>query len=90
MNQRLKTIAIPGLRWTLGLVVLLQSFQFTFSPSAIRHFAQTGLAQWARPALAGSEIIAAPFISDAGCQRRWQLLTAGCLCNRHRGSFPPR
>lgn len=59
MNQRLKTIAIPGLRWTLGLVVLLQSFQFAFSPSAIRHFAQTGLPQWVRPALAGSEIIAA-------------------------------
>jgi hypothetical protein len=59
MNQRLKTITIAGLRWTLGLVVLFQSFQFAFSPSAIHRFAQTGLPQWIRPALAGSEIIAA-------------------------------
>jgi hypothetical protein len=59
MNQRLKTITIAGLRWTLGLVVLLQSFRFAFSPSTIHHFSQTGLPQWIRPALAGSEIIAA-------------------------------
>jgi hypothetical protein len=59
MNRRLKKIAIPGLRWALGLVVLLESCQFAFSPTAIHHFSKTGLPQWIRPALAGSEIIAA-------------------------------
>lgn len=59
MNQRLKRNAIPGLRWTLGVVVLLESCHFAFSPSAIHHFSKTGLPQWIRPALAGSEIIAA-------------------------------
>jgi hypothetical protein len=58
MNQTLRKIAIPGLRWVLGLVVLLESYQFAFSPSATAHFANTGLPQWIRPALAGSEIIA--------------------------------
>jgi hypothetical protein len=52
MNRGLKTIAMPGLHWTLGLIVLLQSFHFAFSP-------QTGFPQWIRPVLAGSEIIAA-------------------------------
>lgn len=59
MNQRLQKIAISGLRWTVGLVVLLEACHFAFSASAIHHFAQTGLPPWIRPALAGSEIIAA-------------------------------
>jgi hypothetical protein len=58
MNQRLKKLAIPGLRWTLSMVVLLESVQFTFSPSAVHHFARTDLPQWIRPALGGSEIVA--------------------------------
>lgn len=59
MNQRLKTVTIAGLRWILGLVVLLQSLLFAFSPSAIHRFAQTGLPLWIRPALAGGEVAAA-------------------------------
>jgi DoxX-like family len=58
MNSRLK-IAISALRWTLGLVVLWQSYQFAFSPSVTRYFARTSLPLRLRPALAGSEIIAA-------------------------------
>jgi len=58
MNQQLEKFAISGLRWTLGVVVLLASVHFTFSPSAIHHFAKTGLPQWIRPALGGGEIVA--------------------------------
>jgi len=59
MNPRGKRLAILGLRWAVGLVVLVESVQFTFSASAAHFFAQTGLPQWIRPALGGSEIIAA-------------------------------
>lgn len=59
MTQRLKKFAIPGLRWTVGVVVLLESIHFMLSPSAAREFAKTGFPHWIRPALGGSEAIAA-------------------------------
>jgi uncharacterized membrane protein YphA (DoxX/SURF4 family) len=59
MNQQTKEFAISGLRWTLGVVVLLESIHFVLSPSAAHEFAKTGLPHWVRPALGGSEIIAA-------------------------------
>ena len=58
MNQQVRKFAISGLRWALGVVVGLESVRFTLSPSAIQHFARTGLPQWLRPALGGSEIVA--------------------------------
>jgi hypothetical protein len=74
MNRRLKAIAIPGLRWTLGLVVLSQLFHFAFSPSGIHDFAQTGFPQGICPALAGSEIMAALVF----------LIPAAIVCITHR------
>lgn len=59
MNERLRKIARPGLRWSLGLVVLWESCQFAFGQSASRAFAHTGLPQWIRPVLGSSEAIAA-------------------------------
>lgn len=59
MNNTLRKIAIPGLRWTLGLVILLQSSQFAFSPVAAHRFAVAGFPLWVRPVLAGTEILAA-------------------------------
>jgi uncharacterized membrane protein YphA (DoxX/SURF4 family) len=61
MNPSLKRFAGPALRWTLGLVVLIESFQEAFLPAAIQHFAKTGLPQWVRVVLASTEIIAAIF-----------------------------
>ena len=58
MNQKLKKFAVPGLRWALGLVVLLESVHFTIAPSAAHNFANTSLPQWVRLVLGGSEIIA--------------------------------
>lgn len=59
MNPRLKRIAVEGLRWTLGLVVLLESCRLAFLPSQIHAFSKSGLPEWLRPGLAGSEIVAA-------------------------------
>ncbi len=59
MNARLANLSIPLLRWTLGLVVIIESSQFAFSASAAHFFAKAGLPSWLRPALGGSEILAA-------------------------------
>jgi hypothetical protein len=59
MNQQLKKFAISGLQWTLSLAVLLESVHFMLSPSAAREVAKIGLPQWIRPALGGTEVIAA-------------------------------
>lgn len=59
MNRQLKRSAVPGLRWILGLVVLLQSVHFTLSASAGREFAKSGFPEWIRPALGAGEAIAA-------------------------------
>ena len=59
MNDRMKKLAVPALRWSVGLVVLLESCQFAFGSSATRAFAMTVLPQWIRPALGSTEIVAA-------------------------------
>jgi cbb3-type cytochrome oxidase subunit 1 len=59
MNPQLKKLSIPILRWTLGLVVLWQSIHFVLSASSARHLSESGMPQWIRPALGGSEIVAA-------------------------------
>ena len=59
MNANFTKVSIPLLRWTLGLVVMLQSFEFVFSTSAAHFLAKEGLPAWLRPVLGGAEIIAA-------------------------------
>jgi len=59
MNTRVKNFSIPLLRWTLGLVVLLESCQFVFSTSAAHFLAEAGLPSWTQPVLGGAEIVAA-------------------------------
>jgi hypothetical protein len=58
MNARLMKSSIPLLRWTVGLVVLLESCLFVFSDSAAHFLAKAGLPFWIRPVLGGAEIIA--------------------------------
>jgi uncharacterized membrane protein YphA (DoxX/SURF4 family) len=58
-------------RWTLGIVVLLESIEFVFSASVAHFLAKTGLPSWVRPVLGGAEIIAAvlflvPYTARAG------------------------
>ncbi len=59
MNAQLARLSIPLLRWTLGLIVILESAQFIVSTSAAHFLAKAGLPAWIRPVLGGAEIIAA-------------------------------
>jgi hypothetical protein len=59
MNTRLTNFSIPLLRWTLGLVVTLQSCLFVFSASAAHFLEKAGLPSWIQPVLGGAEILAA-------------------------------
>jgi hypothetical protein len=59
MNSRLERFAIPALRWTLGLVILWESYRFAVSDFAAHFPARAGLPHWVAPVLGGSEIIAA-------------------------------
>jgi hypothetical protein len=58
MNAMLSRVSVPLLRWTLSLVVMLESWQFVFSTSASHFLAKAGLPSWIRPVLGGSEFIA--------------------------------
>ena len=59
MNTEMRRLAIPGLRWALGFVVILESLRLALDATAARHFANAGMPQWLRPALAWPEIAAA-------------------------------
>lgn len=58
MNARLTKLSLPLLRWTLGLVVILESGRFVLSTSAAHFLAKAGLPAWIQPALGISEILA--------------------------------
>lgn len=58
MNTGLKR-ALTALQWSVGLVVLYESCMFAFSPSRAHVLDHMGLPAWFRPALAGTEAIAA-------------------------------
>jgi hypothetical protein len=59
MNERVRSLATPGLRWCVGLLVLWQSGRLAFEESAMRGFAHTGLPRWIRHALGAAEVVAA-------------------------------
>jgi len=59
MNRRFKNFAIPGLRYVLGVVVLLEAVRFVLSRSTVHQLARIGLPQWIGPVLGGSEAVAA-------------------------------
>lgn len=51
--------AISGLRWVLGLVILLESARLALSPSAAHQIAKAGFPRWFAPVLGGCEMLAA-------------------------------
>jgi hypothetical protein len=59
MNEQHVKCALAVLQWTLGLVVLVQSALFAFSPAATHFFAKPGLPGWVHPALGVVEMLAA-------------------------------
>ena len=54
-----KSMAVPFLRWSLGLVVVWEGYRFAVSTTAVRHFRAMGLPAWIAPVLGGMEIGAA-------------------------------
>ena len=59
MNPQTRPRAVFGLKWVVGLVLIVQSLRLALEASAARHFAQTSMPLWMRPALAWTEIAAA-------------------------------
>ena len=59
MSLQTRSRAVLGLQWVVGLVLIVESLRFAFAASAARHFAETGMPSWMRPALAWAEIAAA-------------------------------
>lgn len=59
MTTRRQQVAVWAQRWTLGLVVLWESYQFGFSGEAARHLRRIGLPLWVAPVMGGAEIGAA-------------------------------
>jgi uncharacterized membrane protein YphA (DoxX/SURF4 family) len=92
MNPRLQVHTISLLRWTLGLVVLWQPYQFVASGEAAAHFARIGFPQWVRHALGGAEIVAAvlfllPAASRIGGSLLLVIFGLAALIHLLRGTY---
>jgi len=59
MNVTRQRAALMVLRWTVGVVVLWQSYRFIVSAGAVRNLQHMGLPSWIVPALGGIELLAA-------------------------------
>jgi DoxX-like family len=59
MSIMQKSMAMSFLRWSLGLVVLWESYRFAVSTTAVHHLQGMGLPAWIAPVLGGMEIAAA-------------------------------
>jgi hypothetical protein len=59
MNSQARPRAVVGLQWVVGLVLIVESLRLALDATGARHFAQTGMPLWMRPALAWTEIAAA-------------------------------
>ena len=87
-----KRTAVEGLRWTVGLVVLFESCRLAFASSQIHAYSRTGLPQWIRPVLAGSEIVAAvlfllPFTNVLGSYLLLLVFLAAAAVHILHGQF---
>ena len=92
MSQELRKAAVAGLRWTVGLVVLLESMRLAFATSQIHAFARTGLPAWLRSLLAWSEIVAAilfllPFTTIVGSYLLLVVFFLAALVHVLHGQF---
>ena len=90
--MNVKRSAVEGLRWTVGLVVLLRSGRLAFAPSQIHAFTKSGLPPWVRPVLAGSEIVAAilfllPFTSVVGSYLLLLVFVLAAIVHILHGQF---
>jgi hypothetical protein len=92
MNANLTRVSILLLRWTLSLVVTLESVLFVFSASAAHFLAKAGLPSWIRPALGGAEILAAilfmiPFTATIGSYLLLVIFALAALVHVLHGQY---
>ena len=92
MTMSSKSQSIIALRWVVGLVVLWESFRFTFSHASIEHVARFGLSEWHRYLLGGSEIVAAllfliPVTTLLGGIALLVIFAIAVLIHLHHGQF---
>jgi hypothetical protein len=92
MTHGQRRLAVEGLQWTLGLVVLLESSRLAFATAQIHAFSKTGLPPWIRPVLAGGEIVAAvlfllPFTSVVGSYLLLLVFLLAALVHILHGQF---
>ena len=59
MSTNATTPAMALLRWSVGVVIGIESALFAFSGSTARHLAHMGLPGWIGPAVGGIELVAA-------------------------------
>ena len=90
MNQRSTSGAVSGLRWVLGLVILLESVHFAVAPAAAREVAKIGLPPWIPLALGGTEALAALMFLARGGSVDWRLCVAFHPRDRCRRSYASR
>jgi hypothetical protein len=92
MNIKLANASVPLLRWTLGLVVVLESAEFILSNSAAHFLVKAGLPSWIQPVLGGSEIVAAvlfllPFTAKVGSYLLLVIFALAALLHILHGQF---
>jgi hypothetical protein len=92
MNRRMAQLSIPILRWTVGLVVLVESVRFVLSTGVAHFLAEAGLPVWIRPALGGAEILAAglfliPFTERIGSYALLVVFAFATLIHFVHGQF---
>ena len=86
-----KSMAMPFLRWSLGLVVLWEGYRFAVSTTAVRHLRAMGLPAWIVPVLGGMEIAAAVVflvsqLRRVGGYALWRSLASLPRCTFSTGS----
>jgi len=92
MSAQRRPRAIVALQWAVGLVVLAESLRLGLDEAAARHFAQAGMPQWLRLALAWSEMAAAilflvPLTVVAGCYFLLVIFAIAALLHLLHGEF---
>jgi uncharacterized membrane protein YphA (DoxX/SURF4 family) len=92
MRHDIQKLAMAILRWSLGVVLILQSLRLAFEPSAAQYFARAGLPFWVGPGLAWSEIAAAvlflvPLTAVIGACLLMVILLLAALVHVLHGEF---
>lgn len=92
MSWSLRQSSITGLRWTLGVILLLESVHFALSRAAARELTRNGLPHWLPPALGGTEALAAllflvPALSAVGGGTLLAIFAIAAVLHFLQGQF---